>query len=113
MGIALFDSSRASGGAKVARGFVKVKNNFKITVTGRWPWPFSWGPFSLRQTRVLRGNTFTIKIWQRNHEELGDFTHVPIEVECSSTNSLEAKTACSVPACGSKKGVLANRRTKV
>jgi hypothetical protein len=89
-----------------------MKNDFKIAVTGVWPWPFSWGPFWRAQTRVLRGNAFLIKIWQRNRAEPGHFTHAPIEMSCSST-PLEAKTACEKPACGSQKSAYLLRRTKI
>jgi hypothetical protein len=86
--------------------------NFKITVTGLWPWPFSWGPFQRVQARVLRGNEFLITVWQRNRYEPGNFTHLPLAMSCSST-PLEAKTVCENPACGSKKSAYLIRRTKI
>jgi hypothetical protein len=87
--------------------------NFKIKiVTGRMPWPFSWGPFKRSRTVILRGDDFGIKVWQRSIDEPGDFTHVPVELECRSYLT-ETKTACSIPACGSKRSVAASRRTRI
>jgi hypothetical protein len=111
VGISVFDSPRSTGCAKTTREFAEM--NFKIKiVTGPMPWPFSWGPFKRHRAFILRSNDFAIKVWQRNKAEAGRFTHDPIELECRSY-PLETETACSIPACGSKRSVSASRRTKI
>jgi hypothetical protein len=82
--------------------------NFKIKiVTGRMPWPFSWGPFKRRRAFILRSDEFGIQVWQRTAAESGSFTHAPVELECHS-GALEVTTTCDF-----KSGSRLKRRTKI